>query len=96
MTPALIVLAIVAVYPILRTFWLSLHEMVLTDPTSGYHLSDWEIYIKIFQDSRALTALVFTLKFTVVTVFFETILGFVSAMIMNRDLKQKVLCVLQF
>lgn len=38
----------------------------------------------------------FTLKFTVVTVFFETILGFVSAMIMSRDLKQKVLCVLQF
>ena len=35
MTPALIVLTIVAVYPILRTFWLSLHEMVLTDPTSG-------------------------------------------------------------
>ena len=38
MTPALIVLAIVAVYPILRTFWLSLHEMVLTDPTSAGHL----------------------------------------------------------
>ena len=25
-------LAVMAVYPILRTFWLSLHEMVLTDP----------------------------------------------------------------
>ena len=82
MTPALIVLAIVAVYPILRTFWLSLHEMVLTDPTSGYPFVGLGNYIKIFQDSRALTALVFTLKFTVVTVFFETILGFISAMIM--------------
>ena len=77
MTPALIVLTIVAVYPILRTFWLSLHEMVLTDPTSGYPFVGLGNYIKIFQDSRALTALVFTLKFTVVTVFFETILGFI-------------------
>jgi len=89
MTPALIVLAIVAVYPILRTFWLSLHEMVLTDPTSGYPFIGLGNYIKIFQDSRALTALVFTLKFTVVTVFFETILGFVSAMIMNQGFKAK-------
>ena len=31
----------------------------------------------------------FTLKFTVVTVFFETILGFVSAMIMNQGFKAK-------
>ena len=87
MTPALIVLTIVAVYPILRTFWLSLHEMVLTDPTSGYPFVGLGNYIKIFQDSRALTALVFTLKFTVVTVFFETILGFISAMIMNQGFK---------
>ena len=89
MTPALIVLTIVAVYPILRTFWLSLHEMVLTDPTSGYPFVGLGNYIKIFQDSRALTALVFTLKFTVVTVFFETILGFISAMIMNQGFKAK-------
>ena len=51
MTPALIVLTIVAVYPILRTFWLSLHEMVLTDPTSGYLFVGLGNYIKIFQDS---------------------------------------------
>lgn len=36
-----------------------------------------------------MTALVFTLKFTVVTVFFETILGFISAMIMNQGFKAK-------
>ena len=36
-----------------------------------------------------MTALVFTLKFTVVTVFFETILGFISAMIMTQGFKAK-------
>ena len=70
MAPAIIVLAIVAVYPILRTFWLSLHEMVLTDPRSGYPFIGLENYMKIFTDERAIASVIFTLKFTVTTVFF--------------------------
>ena len=89
MTPALICLAVVAVYPILRTFWLSLHEMVLTDPLSGYPFIGFKNYAKIFQDSRALEAILFTLKFTVVTVFFELLIGFTSALIMNQGFKAK-------
>ena len=89
MTPALICLAVVAVYPILRTFWLSLHEMVLTDPLSGYPFIGFKNYAKIFQDSRALDAILFTLKFTVVTVFFELLIGFSSALIMNQGFKAK-------
>ena len=89
MTPALICLAVVAVYPILRTFWLSLHEMVLTDSLSGYPFIGFKNYAKIFQDSRALDAILFTLKFTVVTVFFELLIGFSSALIMNQGFKAK-------
>ena len=89
MTPALICLAVVAVYPILRTFWLSLHEMVLTDPLSGYPFIGFKNFAKIFQDSRALDAILFTLKFTVVTVFFELLIGFSSALIMNQGFKAK-------
>lgn len=89
MAPALICLAVVAVYPILRTFWLSLHEMVLTDPLSGYPFIGFKNYAKIFQDSRALDAILFTLKFTVVTVFFELLIGFSSALIMNQGFKAK-------
>ncbi len=89
MAPAIIVLAIVAVYPILRTFWLSLHEMVLTDPRSGYPFIGLENYMKIFTDERAIASVIFTLKFTVTTVFFELLIGFTAALIMNKAFKGK-------
>lgn len=89
MAPAIICLLVVAVYPILRTFWLSLHEMVLTDPLSGYPFIGLKNYVKIFQDTRAMEAILFTLKFTAVTVFFELIIGFAAALIMNQGFKAK-------
>lgn len=89
MAPAIIVLGVVAVFPILRTFWLSLHEMVLTDPGSGYPFVGIENYAKIFSDSRAIESIIFTLKFTVTTVFFELIIGFAAALVMNKPFKGK-------
>lgn len=89
MAPAIIVLLIVAVYPILRTFWLSLHEMVLTDPGSGYPFIGLKNYVSIFQDERAIEAIVFTLKFTVTTVVLELLIGFTAALIMNKAFKGK-------
>lgn len=89
MGPAIVVLAIVAVFPILRTFWLSLHEMILTDPGSGYPFVGVENYVKIFNDSRAIDSIIFTLKFTVTTVVFELFIGFAAALIMNKPFKGK-------
>ncbi|WP_246145474.1 carbohydrate ABC transporter permease [Bacillus rubiinfantis] len=87
MSPAIIILLVIAVYPIVRTFWISLHEMVLTDPGSGYPFIGLENYTKLFQDPRALHSLVFTLKFTVATVVLELIVGFGAALIMNKKFK---------
>lgn len=89
MAPAIIVLLIVAVYPILRTFWLSLHEMVLTDPGSGYPFIGLKNYASIFMDKRAAGSVLFTLKFTAATVFFELFIGFTAALIMNQAFKGK-------
>lgn len=89
MAPAIIVLLIVAVYPILRTFWLSLHEMVLTDPGSGYPFIGLKNYASIFMDKRAGESVLFTLKFTAATVFFELLIGFTAALIMNKAFKGK-------
>lgn len=87
MAPAIILLLIIAVYPVLRTFWLSLHEMVLTNPGSGYPFIGLDNYIDIFKDDRALKSILFTLKFTVTTVFFELIIGFAAALVMNKAFK---------
>ena len=87
MAPAIILLLVIAVYPVLRTFWLSLHEMVLTNPGSEYPFIGLDNYIDIFKDERALNSILFTLKFTVTTVFFELIIGFAAALVMNKAFK---------
>ncbi|MFQ9156669.1 MAG: hypothetical protein ACLR5B_03265 [Blautia sp.] len=35
-SPALVVLGVIQAYPILRTFWLSFHEMNLKRPQTGF------------------------------------------------------------
>lgn len=87
MSPALLILAVIALYPILRTFWLSLHEMSLKNPGSGYPFIGLSNYIEILSDQRAMTDIGFTLKFTVVTVVLEMFIGFAAALIMNRAFK---------
>ena len=87
MAPAIMMLLIIAVYPVLRTFWLSLHEMVLTDPGSGYPFIGLENYMEILKDERALDSILFTLKFTVATVVLELIIGFAAALVMNKGFK---------
>lgn len=87
LAPALIVLLIMQGYPILRTFYLSFHEMSLKNPASGYPFNGLDNYVKIFQDARVYTDIVFTLQFTVITVALEMILGFAAALIMNRAFK---------
>ena len=87
MAPALILVGVIAVYPILRTFWISFHEMNLKKPQSGYPFIGLKNYIDMLSDSRVATDIIFTLKFTVVTVFLEMIIGFAAALIMNRAFK---------
>ena len=84
MAPALIVLGLMQGYPIVRTFWLSFHEMNLKKPQSGFPLIGLANYVKVFTDSRAGVDIMFTLKFTVVTVLLEMLIGLAAALIMNR------------
>ena len=87
MAPALIILCIVAVYPVLRTFWLSLREMSLKNPGSGYPFIGLTNYIRTFTDSRAMADIFFTMKFTVVTVVLEMLFGFAAALLMNQPFR---------
>ncbi|HEY9575157.1 MAG TPA: sugar ABC transporter permease [Lachnospiraceae bacterium] len=87
LAPAVIVLLLMQGYPILRTFYLSFHEMNLKKPGTGYPWNGLENYIQIFQDARVYTDLAFTVKFTIITVSLELIIGFAAALIMNREFK---------
>ena len=87
LAPALIVIAVIAVFPILRAFWLSLHEMVLTNPGSGFPFVGLDNYIAILSDTRALSAITFTIRFTVISVVLELIIGFGAALLMSRKFR---------
>jgi multiple sugar transport system permease protein len=88
-TPSMVLIALVAVYPIIYAIWLSLHEYSLI--TAG--LSRWASpaglgnYIDAFGDAVFRDALVTTIIFTVASVTLETLLGLAMALIMASAFK---------
>ena len=83
-SPSLVLIALVAVWPIIYAIWLSLHEYSLI--RAG--VSRWAApagfgnYIDAFKDSEFIDALVTTLIFTIASVGLETLIGLAMALIM--------------
>lgn len=86
MLPTVIAVFGVALYPLLRTFTLSFTNTRLnsTRAVSWVGLSN---YTSLFQNPAYLRALWNTTVFTVVTVFFETILGMIIALTIHSNFK---------
>src|ERR687891_157308 len=88
-TPSLLLIALVAVYPIVYAIWLSLHEYSLRQ--AG--LSRWASpagfgnYIDAFGDAVFRDALLTTIIFTIASVGLETLLGLGMALIMATAFK---------
>ena len=79
--PALLVIAAIAFYPVADSIWLSLHQSTVTSTGSFVGLQN---YVEMFQDSNFRQALSNTAIFTVVSVFFEFIIGLAIALAINR------------
>jgi multiple sugar transport system permease protein len=82
--PAILVLLVVAAYPILAAIWLSLHRLIVV-----FH--DWKFilfrnYLFLLGDQRFWTALGNTSYFTLVSVSVELFLGLLFAMLLNAGL----------
>src|SRR6185312_16264200 len=84
-SPSLLLIALVAAYPIAYAIWLSLHEYSVR--VAG--LSRWagplglRNYSNILQSPDFWNALVTTLVFTVASVFFELLIGLAMALAMH-------------
>jgi multiple sugar transport system permease protein len=84
-SPSMILIAIVAAYPIIYAIWLSLHEYSVR--VAG--LARWagplglRNYTSALQASEFWSALVTTLVFTVFSVFFELLIGLAMALAMH-------------
>jgi trehalose/maltose transport system permease protein len=87
--PSIVLIALVALYPIIYAIWLSLHEYSLIQ--AG--LSRWASpaglgnYIDAFKDSEFWKAVRVTIIFTIASVFFETVIGLGMAMAMHAAFK---------
>jgi trehalose/maltose transport system permease protein len=86
LAPALVVVALVALYPLGVTIFQSFtdKQFLAIEPTKWIGLENYRVLIHdtIFRD-----AIVTTVKFTVITVVFEFVLGMIIALVVNSNFK---------
>jgi multiple sugar transport system permease protein len=82
--PALGIVALIAVFPMLWTFWESLHLDDLRMPWLGRPFVGWANYVEVTSDPRFWSALGRTTLFAVVTVALELGAGLVLALMLDR------------
>jgi multiple sugar transport system permease protein len=90
LSPSLIVIALVAAYPIGYAIWLSLNEYSVRVP--GLHrFAGFRNYSNAFGNHEFWSAFTTTLEFTVISVAIELVLGLAMAMAMHNAFKGRAL-----
>jgi len=83
--PALFMLSLITVYPIIYVFYLSLHRKLLIFDISKF--VGFENYLFLFSDDRFWNALKNTVYFTALSVSLELILGLSIALLLQRSFR---------
>ena len=91
MTPALVLLAVVALGPLLATIWESLFSHDLRLPWLGRTFIGPRNYLEAASDPRLRQALVHTVSFTLATVALELVLGLLLALVLDALLRFRAL-----
>ena len=86
LTPALLLLALVFFYPIIRAFWLSLFTENLGTQLQPI-FAGLSNYQRMFGDGRFWQSVANTSIFTLVSVFLELILGMAIALVLNQSFR---------
>lgn len=81
--PTLLAFGLVAAFPLVSAFWLSLRNQNLKYRTDDF--VGLQNYATIMSDERFWNALRVTLTFTVTTIVVETVLGLIIALAVNRN-----------
>ena len=86
LAPMLVVLAVVAAWPLLRTIWLGFTDanLLKMDQAKWIGLENFTGKYGLFQDKVWWLAVKNTLWFTFLTVSIETVLGLIVALVLNR------------
>ena len=85
--PCFLFVSVFAFYPILYSFFLSLHRIVLSLPALGQKFVGFQNYGALFHDGVALHSLRNTFLFVFTSTFFELLFGLIIALVVNRHFK---------
>jgi multiple sugar transport system permease protein len=88
LVPAAVVVFGVVLYPVVRTFVLSLHDVNSPMPGS-YPFVGLQNYVRVFQDSSFYPVLGHTLYFTLLSTTAELALGIAVALLLNAPLRAR-------
>lgn len=83
--PAIMVLVFVVIYPMVFSFWISLHKWYLGKPHLFPFVGLRNYYTVIFEDPIFRTSLVNTLILLAICIPIESTLGIILAILLNRD-----------
>jgi multiple sugar transport system permease protein len=99
LSPVFIILAVIAFWPLVSTFWMSLHADSLVGASRVGQFIGFENYVELLTGQSLLvrpffslqnvfqSAITVTLIFTVVSVFFETLIGLGQALVLDQDFR---------
>jgi multiple sugar transport system permease protein len=85
--PAAIIMAFITLYPLIRSFWISLHTWDLMKPNLGHPFVGFENYLYILRDEKFWQSAQITFMFVVGAVVLEITLGLALALLLNRDFR---------
>jgi multiple sugar transport system permease protein len=86
LAPMMIVLSVVAVFPVLYSFWISLFDLKLSRPHRAPFV--WfGNYVKVFQDSLFWESVLRTASFTVMSVLAIMVIATLMAMLLNEEFR---------
>jgi multiple sugar transport system permease protein len=87
--PAFIVLAIVLLYPLGYSLWLSVHQWMLRSFRQGVPFIGFKNYIDLFSNPDFLNSIKITFTFVIIAVSIEFILGMLLALLLNQEVRGK-------
>jgi len=82
--PALILMVVIAFYPIAQSVWYSLLNFIPTYPQFGSKFIGLQNYSTVFHDTTFVDSIGWTSLFAVVSVAFEFVLGLLFAIVLNQ------------
>lgn len=85
--PTITVFVFLIAYPVYSTIRMSFFSYRAQTIKEGMKWIGLKNYLSMLDDPKVLETLLFTLKFTVVSVFLETVIGMICALVMNRHFK---------